>query len=467
LRLARSAHLFHTPAGRCYAAVDVSGHTETHEIRFAGFRKWLVRQFYNKSRKPPSADALQAALSVLEARATYDGPEEPVYVRVAPTPDGGTFLDLGRPTWEVAQITSTGWEIISHPPVHFIRSRGMDPLPIPERGGTLDTLKRFVNVADDDWPLFIAWITAAMRPAGPYPVLTLCGEQGTAKSTTGRFARAVVDPHMSPLRSEPRENRDLMIGASNGWMLAFDNLSHLPVWLSDGLCRLATGGGFSTRELYSDMEEVHFNAQRPVLLTGIDDLVRRGDLMDRGLFLTMAPISEDKRKTEKAILREVLEDAPKLLGALLDAVASGLRLLPQVQLKNLPRMADFALWGEAVCQAVGMRRSAFLDAYAINRRAASETLLEDSPVVPILEEVIKPKGKWEGTSTQLLDALNLRAEPRVVQSRQWPKSPRGLSSALRRLAPALRAHGVDVTFPPRSKTARSITIERQQVTEPE
>jgi len=95
------------------------------------------------------------------------------------------------------------------------------------------------------------------------PPLALHGEQGTAKSTTGRTLRDLIDPKAAPMRSEPRNGHDLMIAAHNGWLLAFDNVSRLSPWLSDAICRLATGGGFATRELYSDTDEVLIDVQRP------------------------------------------------------------------------------------------------------------------------------------------------------------------------------------------------------------
>src|SRR5262245_23852730 len=110
------------------------------------------------------------------------------------------------------------------------------------------------------------WLLAALRPVGPYPVLAFTGEHGTSKSTIEELCRAVVDPNVAMLRAEPSNLRDVMIAASNGWIIALDNLSDLEPWLSDCLCRLATGGGFSTRELYSDGDEKLFVAQRPVML---------------------------------------------------------------------------------------------------------------------------------------------------------------------------------------------------------
>src|SRR5262249_45420596 len=153
----------------------------------------------------------------------------------------------------------------------------------------------------EDWYLLVAWMLAALRPQGPYPLLCLHGEQGSAKSTLARLLRASIDPNAANLRSDPREGRDVMIAATNGWVIALDNLSSLQPWLSDCLCRLATGGGYATRELYSDNEEFILDAQRPVVLTSIEDLASRGDLLDRAIVETLPAIPEERRRPEKEL----------------------------------------------------------------------------------------------------------------------------------------------------------------------
>ena len=129
----------------------------------------------------------------------------------------------------------------------------MEPLPYPVKGERLSVrLDCFLNMDEGDRKLFTACLLAAFRPKGPYPVLGIHGEQGSAKSTAARIFRTLVDPNTADLRSMPREERDLVIAARNGWCVNFDNLSHLPNWVSDALCRIATGSGFGVRQLYSD-----------------------------------------------------------------------------------------------------------------------------------------------------------------------------------------------------------------------
>src|SRR5262249_53408637 len=81
-----------------------------------------------------------------------------------------------------------------------------------------------------------------------------------------------------------------------GHVLAFDNLSGLPPWLSDTLCRLTSGGAFSTRRLFTDQDEILFTAARPVILNGIEDVITCPDLADRAILLMLAPIAERQRR---------------------------------------------------------------------------------------------------------------------------------------------------------------------------
>jgi hypothetical protein len=179
------------------------------------------------------------------------------------------------------------------------------PLPSPEPDGRLDDLRRSVNVETDaDWPLLTTWMLAALRPRGPYPVLCLFGQQGSSKSTVAKMLRTLIDPSTAPVRSEPKEPRDLMIAAANSWILVYDNLSTIPAWLSDGLCCRSTGSGFSTRELYANDEETIFAAMRPVILTSIEDVATRGDLLDRAVLLNLPPIPDARRVQERMLWRD-------------------------------------------------------------------------------------------------------------------------------------------------------------------
>jgi len=451
--LAADAELFHGPGGadaEAFASFEVGGHRETWPIASRGFRRWLAQRHHAEHGKAPNSQSLADALDVLAGQALFDGAELPVAVRIG-AHGGACYLDLADADWQAVEITPGGWRVLTSNtcPVRFWRPKGLLPLPVPVAGGDVAELRPLVNVPDDDsWALLLCWLAAALRPVGPYPVLILNGEAGSAKSTTARLLRALVDPNAAPLRAEPREGRDLMIAARNGWALAFDNLSSVPPWLSDALCRLATGGGFATRQLYTDSEEMLFDSMRPVVLNGIDDLASRGDLADRAIVLTLPAIPDDRRLPERELWATFEAARPRILGALLDAVSAGLRNLPGVRLPSLPRLADFAEWATACEPALGLARGAFMAAYADNRAAAVAAALESAAIGPPLLGLVADRGSWEGTARELLAELNTdrRSSERDRRRRDWPATPRKLAGDVRRLAPELRRVEIEATF---------------------
>ena len=443
--LVGTAELFHTADGTAFADLDINGHRETWPVRTKGFKRWLARQFYETTDGAPSSEALQSALNVVEAKAHFDAPERPVYIRVGGI-GGSLYLDLGDEAWRAIEITTTGWRVVGNPPVRFRRAAGMQPLPVPAPGGSVETLRSFLNVqSDTDFVLVVAWALAVLRNRGPYPVIVLSGEQGSAKSTFSAILRSLLDPNTAPLRALPREDRDLFIAASNGHVLAFDNVSGLPSWTSDTLCRLATGGGFAVRQLYTDQDEVLFDATRPVILNGIEDIVTRPDLADRAVFLTLEAIPEERRRSEAELWAAFDAERPCILGVLLDAVVQGLKMLPDTTLERLPRMADFALWATA-CETALWPAGTFWSAYCGNRDEAVENVIEADPVAAAVRAVMEERTEWTGTATNLLGALAESAGERVAKSKTWPASPRALSGRLRRAATFLRKIGIEIDY---------------------
>src|SRR5262245_33298233 len=220
--------LFHDPTGTAFADLTIDGHRETWPIRSRQFRHWLRRRYYEETDSAASAETIRSALDLLEARAQFDAPERMVHIRVAEH-DDRIYLDLADNDWRAIQIGPDGWQVVTSPPVRFRRAVGMLPLPVPQRGGSIEALAAFLNLpAPDEFVLVIAWLLAALQRGGPYPLLVIAGEQGSAKTVLTKILRELIDPNAAPTRALPREERDLMIAANNGHILAFDNLSGLP-----------------------------------------------------------------------------------------------------------------------------------------------------------------------------------------------------------------------------------------------
>jgi hypothetical protein len=470
IRYAREgARLFHSPDGTAYAAVEVGGHLETLAIRSVRFRDWILIRFLHQHGRAPNTQLLTDALNTIRAIAVYHGPEMPVFVRVAEH-EGDVYIDLGNENWDAVRVTREGFEAVPRPPVGFVRKAGFARLPYPAGEGTIDDLRPFVNIRrDEDFMLVAAWAAFSLSPRGPYPVLVLQGEQGSAKSTTVRVLRALVDPAVEPLRALPRSERDLAIAAGNAWVLAFDNLSGIRDWLSDSLCRLATGGGFATRQLYTDDEEIIFSARRPIILNGIDDIATRGDLQERSVLVSLPSILEDERREENTFWAEFEAVRPRIFGSLLSGVSAALRNVDHVHLERKPRMADFAVAATAMEDAFGWEPGSFVEAYAVNRQQASETLLANEPIADAIEKLLEDGGEsvWIGTATELLQMLGSYANEAVKRSKAWPGGPQVLSRRLKRIAPALRTAGIQYTEHEQGHRKRKVKVLRKLVRDDE
>lgn len=459
-RLARAElDLFTSPEGVVYAFARANSVRSCLRVRSELFENYLTALYYRQSRSLPSKQAKTDAQAMLEWKAR--GNQQEVCVRVGGH-SGRVYLDLGTASWEAVEVDGDGWRVVKEPPVAFWRPRGLEALPMPVRCSEPWRLQQFINVGSADWPLVSAWIMAALHPAGPYPVLALLGEQGTAKSTTLRVLKSLIDPGRAGLRGQPADIRDLMVGAANSWLLAYDNISVIQGEISDALCRVATGGGFAKRQLFTDDEEVLIDVMRPIALNGIGDVVTRPDLMDRALLIVPPVIPEERRRDEATFWREFEAARPELLGSLLGALSVALKRLPEVRLPRLPRMADFAKLAvaaeEALCPAGSV---GFLSAYERNRSEATESVIDASPLGDALRQLVRADNRWEGSASDLLEILNQRVSESTKRSRGWPAAPNRMRSHLQRLAPSLRRLGVSAVYT-RDRARSHIVIERMR-----
>ncbi len=460
IRLALSAglELFHDPDQQGWASVRVDTHWENYPIRARAFQLFLLRIYYLNTGESPGAQAIRAAAELFEARALFDGEECPVHLRVAEHGDR-LYLDLCDRDWRAVEIDAEGWRVVDRPPAKFRRTRGSQPLPEPERGGSLDELRPFFNVDRHGWILIRAFLIAALRPGFPLPILVAKGEQGAGKSTACRVISSLIDPRTSALRGVPREVRDLTAAARNSWLVCFDNLSRLPEELADAACRLATGGGFGGRQLYSDHDEAIFDATRPLIFNAIPDLgTARPDFLDRALIVEFLSITPEIRRDEAQFWREFSERQPRILSALLDAAVAGLRNLPQVKLERPPRLADFALWVSACEEALGMRPGEAMAACQANCAAARDLALEASPLYGPLAELAREG--FAGTVAELRVRLESTASDEHRRSARWPKAAHVLGNTLRRMVSTLRDSGIELEFSRPDHSGRRIVTVR-------
>jgi len=319
-------------------------------------------------------------------------------------------------------------------------------------------LKKYLNFETaDDYRLLVGWLLAAYNPEIPCPILIFQGEQGSAKSTNTKVLRSLIDPSGAMINPAPREERSLVIQAQNSRVLCLDNLSGLKKWLSDALCRICTGTGFSTRRLYTNDEQQIFQVQRPIILNGIDDIATRGDLLDRSIVLNLPSISSNKRKDEREFWKAFHDDRPFILSALYDAIATGLAA-DKPKLKELPRMADFAEWVTRCETGLAFENGSILDAYNKNKDNAIETGLDGDYLAVAIRKILDDESKFEGTATEL---VNLIRDKSPEQNHQYLPTTQTIKNRLTRIGPALRKIGINWDYQ-RTGEARTYLLDKDR-----
>jgi hypothetical protein len=449
--IGQGCDLFRDADGSAYATAALNGHRETWPVPSSRFRRYVLSEYRRRHGRLAAGTALTEGIEGIAAAAA-EGPVRDVFVRLGAV-DGKIYLDLCRDDWRVVAIDADGWHILEASPLPFVRPAGLRPLPLPRRDQLgIAALRPLVDIPDEqEWKLYVLWLVACFRPKGPYPILILNGEQGSAKTGTIKLARRLIDPAKVEVAKPPKSESedDLMIAAKSQWLVAYDNLSSINEDLADALCRLATGAGLQTRKLFTDDEQSLIEACRSIALNGIPDVASRGDLADRAIVLTAEAIPEERRPEEAEVDRQFAEAAPGILGALLDGVATGLksRAAAAAAMKRKPRMADFAVFAAAAAPAFGWSAEQFLEAYEANRKTRVERVVEADSVAEAIHRLATERWSdgWEGTATELLKELEAAVSEGTRRQRRWPKGAGALSNRLTRAAPGLRRLGVLVS----------------------
>ena len=491
-----AGELFITPEGRAHAALDIDGHTETLPLDDRHFETWLRGYFYETEKvrleaqaaasyeriieqlgamaaeqtipvkRPPvlRAQTITDAISQLKSMALFAKRVEKVHLRGAPHGDK-IYVDLGTEAWDAIEVDAVGWRLVEKPPVRFVRVSGMLPLPCPTRDGSVGDLREiltFTEAEQDEkaWRLVLAWLVQTLRfGREEYPVLVLLGGHGTAKSTTSRLIRTIVDPSEVTDIRKPKTEEEVHIDAENSWVLALDNVSGLQQWVSDVVCRISTGSAMTKRTQYTNRGREIFKASRPQILNGISEVATAGDLLRRSLLINLPLVEEYKEKEE--IYAELEEKHASILGALLDAVSAGLESIavgvPVTD--KLPDMADFSKWAIRTETALGGEPGSFMEAYKDAHGEATATVLESEAISATLFKFAQTfKGRpnaWVGTVEELRQALN-NAQPDedLKRSDDWPSTAKALGSKLNRVKPALAEVGIHIEEAPKSSAGK-------------
>jgi putative DNA primase/helicase len=449
LACAEDCELWHDDAQKAYATFPVEQHREHAPIRSPRFRNWLTLRYLDRKDSAPGRNALDECLNALEALAVGKGRRYTAFIRVAEH-QGRIYLDLCDREWRAIECSKSGWCIVDSAPIKFVRRDGMLPLPVPERSteqvsGMVDLRSFLANVSEEHFVLVVAWLIACLRDTGTYPILMVHGESGSGKSMLTRLLMDLIDPRAENAMSIMKDDRAMIVLAKQTFLLGFENLSHIPAWFSDALCRLASGDTFIAVTLYTDDELSIHKAKRPVIINGIPRLAEREDLASRTLSISLPPFTGD-RMSEPDILQRWNRARPRIVGGLLDGVCSALRNVDGVVLPEQPRLIGALKWATAAESNFGFDDGATFSAYKNSARESVQAAFEADIVAIVATRFISQSTTkaWEGSPTQLYEQINLCATETERKMKSWPNSPAGLTNRIDRAAPLLRQQGVHV-----------------------
>lgn len=455
--LAREKYeLFMSEDGRPYGVKQDGANIAMPLRGKAGLRSQLARIFTDSNGgSVPSQSALADAMTVLEGVAQEADPRVP-HVRVG-RHENAIVVDLGDADGRCVLVSPDGWERAARSPVLFRRSGAMKPLPEPIRDGDgLARLQDLLNTDEEGFRLLVAWLVAAFIPDLPHPVLTFRGEQGTGKSYAAKMVIGIIDPSGAPKRTAPRDIKSWATQAFNSWALCLDNVSIIPDWLSDALCRAVTGDGIVDRALYTDDDVVVLEFRRVLAMTTIDAGALAGDLAERLMTIELHTIPDHRRREEAEMDAAYADAHAGVLASLFDLLAAVLRVLPDVQLTERPRMADFARVLAAVDKVQGWNT---LDTYKASARDAVADVLDGEPFAQAVVALVDRAGS-DGITLTASELLERVPAPERLP-KKWPKDPTRASGQLKRLAPALRTIGIEVDDSkrgPKPKKQRLLTL---------
>jgi hypothetical protein len=435
-----------------HAVIQIKNHFEIAQIESGRFKRYLSRLYYDNEHQVIKSESITNVVHVIQAKAEYEGPIIPLALRVTWDSRGNILYDLTNEIWQYVRISRDGWNIVNNetPNPIFCRYKQIAQIT-PQRNYEPDIFDRFLQLTNlknyNDRILLKVYIITLFVPEIPHVINVLHGGQGSAKSTLQNFIKLLVDPAKPKLLTVYGDVKEFIQQLAHNYVAYYDNLKKAPGWLSDEACKAVTGVGSTKRKLYSDDDDIVYEYMRCLGFSGINAALTEPDALDRSIMTELMRIKPEDRKDEKVIMSQFLELRPRLLGYIFDILVKALQIKDSIILHDLPRMADSALWGEAIARAMGYKELEFLNAYYENIGKQNTEAIENHPLGQVIVRYITDYEICEGSASEVLDKLEIYAIEKNVKTdhRLWPKAANSLTRRLNQISSnLLDGPGIDV-----------------------
>ena len=436
--------LLHDAQKNTYASIPNNGIKEFWPLDTTAIEDLIrYRAYRGMNLKSISPHLMTNVVSALKTVAKFEGEEVVVENRVASLGDS-IFYDLCDERWSVVECKTDGTvSMCEDSPVKFFRTTGTAQvipnldLNAQERKDALRRFRKLMGFKDKrSWILLQAFLVSCFRRGIPQPIFVVECPHGSGKSTVANAIVRMIDPSILGLTNFQDDPRDFLATNADRWLIAGDNISHLSNDLQDMMATISTGITFSQRKLNTNKELVIYKFKNPQMFTCIKNPSNRADFDSRTITVWFE-LADAERLEDLEFVEQFEALRADVLGALLYAVAGGLKRLPTVSLNEKPRLADFTKWVIATEADLDMDPGDFWRAYQADRSNSIETLLSENVLANVIQSLELPL-KLNPTSF-----LNLIRQQASESDRfSLPKSPKSFTAELERLKPSLFTIGI-------------------------
>ena len=461
-----------------YVVVDIGKRHEAYAVPSSDFKKWLLSLCFQQTGKGMSDEDYRTATNNLLAQMFYEGAAtaelwyRTAWSKFTTHDEPVLYYDLGNIEWQAVKVTKSGWEVVQQPAI-FKRYANLAMQVKPTTDGDINDIFNFINVKTEDGKLLLlVWLIAAFIPGFPHAILVISGSQGSGKTFLFRLFKKLIDPGVRLTDSPSKDEGDLIRKFANQWFTPLDNLSSLPGWMSDVICRAINGDGFSTRTLYTTNDEFILQFRRIIGINGINQIATSPDILDRAILIEFDRIEEEKRKTEAILDKDIAAALPGFLGSIFNIIAKAFPIYAELINKppaKLPRMADFSIWCEAISRAMGNEEGRFIKAYFRSVASAVDEVVAGHPLAQALvlfAEAMKEKQciLRELSPNELLSELDALAAFSGIRTldRTWPKTSKTMGREINKLKVTMAEKGIFIKSGRGHKRFYTITLQGRE-----
>lgn len=439
--------LFLSDNNEAFVTINIKGHQEHKQIDSEFVKNRILITCFNNGLGAPSKDIIAQISNTLKAMCLSQEIKKEVNLRYA-YKNNKLYVDLCRSDWKILEISKEEIKIIDSEDIIFERFNHMKEIK-PILNANIEDINLYAKnfeLSQEDILMSKIELITSFLPHIPRTIDQTSASMGSGKSVFTKQMRSICDPSQLEVLIFPENEQELLLQARQNAFIPYDNMRFINHRMSDLMCSIATGVSFSKRKLYTDSESIIEKLMRKIVLNGINRTGNNSDFGDRSVELKLKRIKPSKRKSESELRKDFEIDKPKIQGACFKIIQEAIKIIDTIKINELPRMADYCIWGEAISRVLGNEKGYFVKIYFEKINNLSDEILETNDIAKALLIFANQKQNWEGTTTDLFREINKIATNvlfiDIRLDKTWIKNSVVLGKKINEFEPLLETKGV-------------------------